>query len=209
MAQVQGKMSDLEFIRKCTTGKHKFWREFIDRYARLIYTYILSVLKYKGIEQLSEEVIRDIFQEIIFSLVDNNFRKLKSFSGKNGSSFASWLRRVVINYTLDHLRKPRLSTAALEEPNDTDKFSSAAYDKSFSVSQTVIDKEKLAHLKDCIRRLGENEKYFMELHIYRGIRLDKLRKHLRLSRGAIYMQKARIIEKLRNCFKNKGFAFNY
>jgi RNA polymerase sigma-70 factor (ECF subfamily) len=202
-------MSDLEFIKKCVTGKRKFWQEFIDRYARLIYAYILSVLKYKGIMQLNEETIRDIFQEIIFSLVDNNFRKLKSFTARNGCSFASWLRQVVINYTLDYLRKPKLRTSSLEKPDDADNHQNVIYDESFSISQVVIDKERLEHLKDCIRQLGESEKYFMELHIYRGIRLDKLRKHLRLTRGAIYMQKARIIAKLRNCFKGKGFAFNF
>jgi RNA polymerase sigma factor (sigma-70 family) len=202
-------MTDLEFIRKCTTGKRKYWQEFIDRYARLIYTYILSVLKYKGIVQMSEETIRDIFQEIVFSLVDNNFRKLKSFAAKNGSSFASWLRQVVINYTLDYLRKPKLSTSPLEEPDDADRHQDVTYDHSFLIPQIVIGKERLEHLKDCIRQLSQNEKYFMELHIYRGVRLDKLRKHLRLTRGAIYMQKARIIGKLRNCFKAKGFAFNF
>ena len=103
-------MTDLEFIRKCTTGKRKYWHEFIDRYARLIYAYILSVLKYKGIVRMSEETIRDIFQEIVCSLVDNKFRKLKTFTAKNGSSFASWLRQVVINNTLDYLRKPKLHT---------------------------------------------------------------------------------------------------
>jgi RNA polymerase sigma factor (sigma-70 family) len=202
-------MNDLEFIKKCISGKQRFWQEFIERYARLIYTYIFSVLKYKGIVRLSEECIRDIFQEIIFSLVDNNFRKLRSFSGRNGCSFASWLRQVVINYTLDYLRKPRLSTTPLEEPDDADKHQDVIYDDSFSITQIAIDKERLEHLKDCIRQLGENEKYFMELHIYRDVCLDKLRRHLRLTRGAIYMQKARIIGKLRDCFKSKGFAFNF
>jgi RNA polymerase sigma-70 factor (ECF subfamily) len=202
-------MTDLEFIRKCVTGKQTFWQDFIDRYARLIYAYILSVLKYKGIVQLSEETIRDIFQEIVFSLVDNNFKRLRSFTARNGSSFASWLRQVVINYTLDYLRKPKLHTSPLEEPDDADNHQDIIYDDSLSISQIAIDKERLEHLKDCIRQLGENEKYFMELHIYRDVCLDKLRKHLRLTRGAIYMQKARIIGKLRNCFKSKGFAFNF
>ena len=202
-------MSDLEFIQRCTSGKRKVWEEFIDRYARLIYAYILSVLKYKGIVRLSEECIRDIFQEIVFSLVDNNFKRLKSFTGRNGSSFASWLRQVVINYTLDYLRKPKLHTSSFEENDDAENHKNGICNELFSVTQIAIDKEKLEHLKDCIRQLGENEKYFMELHIYRGVCLDKLRKHLRLTRGAIYMQKARIIGKLRDCFKAKGFAFNF
>jgi len=201
-------MSDLEFIRKCVSGRKRFWQEFVDRYARLIYTYILSVLKYKGITYLSEETIRDIFQEIIFSLVKDDFKKLKSFTAKNGSSFASWLRQVVVNYTLDYLRRPKITTIPLREPNDADNHQNVIYDDSSSITEMAINKERLEHLKDCIRQLGQNEKYLMELHIYRGVRLDRLRKHLRLTRGAIYMQKARIIRKLRNCFKSKGFAFN-
>ena len=40
-------------------------------------------------------------------------------------------------------------------------------------------------------------------------RLEVLKEHFRVSRGAIDMRKSRIIDRLRECFKHKGFALDF
>jgi DNA-directed RNA polymerase specialized sigma24 family protein len=47
------------------------------------------------------------------------------------------------------------------------------------------------------------------LLINRGLKPEELKEHLRLSRGAIDMRKSRIIERLRDCFRSKGFALDF
>ena len=96
-------MDDLEFVHRCASGDKQSWDEFVDRYSRLIYSYILSILNIKS-RILPQDNINDIFQEIIYSLIKDNFKKLKSFKARNACSLASWLRQVTINCTIDYLR---------------------------------------------------------------------------------------------------------
>ena len=56
---------------------------------------------------------------------------------------------------------------------------------------------------------GSQSKLLIELNINQGVRLEVLKNLFRISRGAIDMQKARIMDKLRECFKRKKFKLDF
>lgn len=202
-------MDDLEFVQKCVQGDRQSWKEFVDKYSRLIYNYIHSVSRIKG-SPLTQENINDIFQEIFLSLVANNFRKLKSFKAKNGCSLASWLRQVSINAAIDCMRKIKPAIISLDEENDSDTgIKDTLADRAPLVTSQLLQEEKLVHLKDCVEKLDTRDKYFLELYINKGVSLEELRQILKVSRGSVDMRKSRIIDKLRDCFKGKGFMLDF
>lgn len=201
-------MEDLEFIRKCIKGDRQLWDEFVDRYSRLIYNYINCILKQKNPDLITQENISDIFQEIFLSLSKDNLKKLSSFKAKNGCSLASWLRQVTINYTLDYVRKFRPAVSLDEETDEQLCIKDIITDTSTSVRDKLNLEEKIIHLKECIEKLDTDDKYFLEFHINRGLNLEVMKALFKVSRGAIDMRKSRIIERLRNCFKSKGFALD-
>ena len=201
-------MDDLEFIQKCVKGDKQSWDEFVDKYSRLIYNYIYSVLNAKGCV-LAQDNINDIFQEIFLSLVKDNFKKLKTFQARNGSSLASWLRQVTINKAIDYLRKVKPAVSLDEESEDGLSLKEILADDSISIKNMLNQDEKLKILKECIEGLDKNDKYFLELHIRRGLKLEELKKHFKLSRPAIDMRKSRLIERLRDCFRGKGFWLDF
>jgi RNA polymerase sigma factor (sigma-70 family) len=201
-------MNDLEFVQRCVTGDKLAWDEFLKQYSRLIFNYIHNVLNIKGCS-FTEEHVNDIFQEIFHLLIKDDFNKLKSFKAKNGCSLASWLRQVTINFTIDYLRKIKPEISLDEEKDQERSLKDILPDDSELIPDSLITQEKLLELKDCIQKLDTDEKYLLELHIERGLKLEAIRAHLKLSRGAIDMQKARILHKLRECFKNKGFMLDY
>lgn len=199
-------MDDLEFVRRCVKGDKWAWNEFVERYSSLIYNYIHSVLKIKGCAY-AQENINDLFQEIFLSLAKDNFKKLGSFQARNGCSLASWLRQVTVNFTIDYIRKLKKPLVSIDEETDdgfslTDLLSS----DSPSVTDVLSQEERLTHLKDCIDKLNIDDKYFLELHIHRGLSIEELKPYFKISRPAIDMRKFRIIERLRLCFKSKGFV---
>ncbi|TRZ95217.1 sigma-70 family RNA polymerase sigma factor [bacterium] len=200
-------MDDLEFARRCVEGDKRSWDEFVDRYSRLIYNYIHSTLKIKGYS-FPLENIRDLFQDIFLLLTKENFKKLRSFKGLNKCSLASWLRQVTVNFTLDSIRRIKPLVSINEEDENGFSLEDTLSDSSEPLLDRLGREEKLRQLKDCIERLETDDKYFLELHLERGLSLEELRGHLRLSRGAIDMRKARIIKKLKKCFKSKGFALD-
>jgi RNA polymerase sigma factor (sigma-70 family) len=198
-------MDDLEFVRRCVRGDKRVGNEFIDKYSRLIYNYIHSVLKIKG-STFTQGNINDLFQEIILSLVKDNFKKLSSFKARNGCSLASWLRQVTVNFTIDYIRRLKPIVSINEENDEGSSLVEILSSDSPSVADTLSQEERLTHLKDCIDGLHNDDKYFLELHINRDLSLEELKEHFKISRGAIDMRKSRIIERLRECFKNKGFV---
>jgi len=78
-------------------------------------------------------------------------------------------------------------------------------DDSLPVTETLSMDERLKILDYCIELLSSEDKYFIELNFNQEISLETLRDFLKLSRGAIDMKKARLIRRLKECFKGKGF----
>jgi RNA polymerase sigma-70 factor, ECF subfamily len=198
-------MDDLEFVQRCVKGEAKAWDEFVDKYSSLIYHYIHSVLKVKG-AAFSQETINDIFQEILLSLIKDNSRKLGSFKARNKCSLATWLRQVTVNSTIDHIRKIRPTISIDEEIDDGFSIMDILPSDSPSAIDAISQEEKTDNLEDCIEKLSLEDKYFLELHMHRGLSLEDLKVFFKISRAAIDMRKSRIVERLKECFKSKGFV---
>ncbi|MDD4941833.1 MAG: sigma-70 family RNA polymerase sigma factor [Candidatus Omnitrophica bacterium] len=197
-------MDDLQFIRSCATLDQKTWHEFLNRYSRLIYTYIYRVtVNLHGLSR-SDPLIDDIFQGLLHSLIDDDCRRLRSFKGLHGCSFASWLRLVTINYTLGALRRLR-PMAALDEEHDGRSLKDDLVDAGALPDESAIYREHAVHLKECIKRLDSDDKLFVQLVVAKRMSLEAVRQLLRISRSAVDMRKSRLIERLRECFRSKGF----
>ncbi len=200
-------MDDLEFARRCAKGDKQAWNKFVEKYSSLIYKYIHSVLKIKGYA-FTQENIHDLYQEIFLSLVKDNFKKLRSYKALNGCSLASWLRQVTINSAIDYIRKSKPAISIDEETDNGFNLSDILPSSSPSASDTLSREEKFTHLKDCIDKLDTDDKFFLDLHIHRELSLEELRAYFKISRAAVDMRKLRIVERLRECFKAKGFVLS-
>lgn len=201
-------MDDLAFVQNCIKQDSLAWNEFVEKYSRLIYNYIYRVLYSKGVAA-AENYSNDICQEIFHSLIKDNFKKLKSYRAKNGCSLASWLRQVTINFTIDYLRRIKPAVSIDQDEEGRTPLKNIIADDSVSAPEALIGKEKITSLRECIDRLDNEDKYFLELYINRGIKLEKLKNHFKISRSAIDMRKLRLLARLRECFKAKGFMLDF
>ena len=201
-------MDEISLLRRCFKKDTFAWNEFIDRYSKLIYNYIYKVFKSKGYIYSNDEV-DELFQEFFLSLLKDNFRKLKRFKAK--ATLATYLRVLCINFILDYLRKVNnkkyITFSSSEKLPYSDDLSieDTLSDDRYILKNELTKNENITILKDCIKFLDIDDKYFLEMHIYRGINLEALRKTFGLSRACIDMRKHRIIEKLKKCFREKGF----
>jgi RNA polymerase sigma factor (sigma-70 family) len=201
-------MGDLEFVQKCTGGDSSSWNEFIDRYSRLIYNYIYNVLIAKGCPDVKTHT-QDIFQEIIHSLIRDDYKKLKSYKAKNGCSLASWLRVVTVNFTLRYIQKIKPAVSLEEEIGEGLSLEDTIASGLDPARDTLSNQEKASHLKDCIEALSSEDKYFLELYLNQGLSLTELKRALGIARSAVDMRKARIIQRLKECFRSKGFMLDF
>jgi len=197
-------MNDLEFLQSCLKGDKQSWAEFILRYSRLIYNYIYSVLSVKG-RSISTEQVEDIFQEIFYALIKDKYKKLATYRAKNGCSLASWLRQVTINFTIDYLRKLKPIVSLDAEDKDGFTLGDTLKDLSAGAIEFLSNQDKRKTLGECINLLEPDEQYFLELFLNQELTLDEIKDYLKINRGAVDMRKGRILQKLQDCFKKKGF----
>ncbi|MEO0108317.1 MAG: sigma-70 family RNA polymerase sigma factor [candidate division WOR-3 bacterium] len=85
-------VTDLEFIRRAKSGERAAFDELVRRYSRRTYQVIYSLVR-------SHADTEDLLQEAFIRV----HRYLGSFHGS--SSFYTWLYRIVVNLSVDHLRR--------------------------------------------------------------------------------------------------------
>jgi len=200
-------MDDLSFVKSCLKADKTAWKEFLQKYSRLIYSYIYNVIRIKGFVS-NPSCAEEIFNEIISLLIRDNFKKLRTYQGRNSASLASWLRQVTINFCLTYLRGEKPEMVSLDAPVRGGLVLSEIISyRSSSAVEELIKKEENELLTECIQNLDLDEKIFLELKLSWALNLEELKDFLGISRGAADMRQSRIIQRLKDCFKTKGFEF--
>ena len=197
-------MRDREFLRYCLSLGKEGWQELIGRYCHLIYGSIYAVAHKYG-NRWPANAVEDIFQEVVLSLFEDNCRRLRSFKGKNNCSLGGWLRQVAINHAIDYLRRQAREVSLDSEDEDGMALVDVLASNCRDVREDMDKEDLLRRLSECIDILDAEEKYFVDLHFWQGVHQDALARHLAISRQAVDMRKTRIVKRLRECFRRKGF----
>jgi RNA polymerase sigma-70 factor, ECF subfamily len=96
---------DRALIERAKTGDRAAFRQLVERHQRRAFAIALGLVR-------DENDAREIVQEAFLRV----FRGLGSFHG--GSSFFTWLYRIVTNLSIDLMRKPARRDAELDETRE-------------------------------------------------------------------------------------------
>jgi RNA polymerase sigma factor (sigma-70 family) len=173
-------------IAGCLKGEKASWDAFVLQYSALVYHTIRKTFALHH-AKLNDDVIEDLYQEFFVSILRDGFKKLRQFKGDRGCSLASWLRLVAARLTIDFLRKPEASTVAVD---DDLASSQTPYDSIITEQQDRI-------LWEAIKLLSPRERLVIELYFRRGLSAEQIASILKISAGAFYTQKSRLLDKLR------------
>ncbi len=97
----QADVSDLELVRQCQTGHSEAFDELVTRYRTRIFAMIYNMVH-------NEQDAWDLAQESFVKA----WRSIKRFRGR--SSFYTWIYRIVMNVTIDWLRKKQIKGTGVE-----------------------------------------------------------------------------------------------
>jgi len=89
-------MDDFSLVRKCIAGDADAYRHIVDRYKDQIARTIYSMIE-------SRTDVEDLTQEVFIKA----YKSLPGF--KYDSSLHTWLYRIAVNHTIDHVRKKKLA----------------------------------------------------------------------------------------------------
>jgi RNA polymerase sigma-70 factor (ECF subfamily) len=98
-------MTDEQLVQKCNLQDPAAQRELYEKFSRKMFG---VCLRYGNSKESAEDLLQEGFVKV--------FTKLSSF--KNEGSLEGWIRRVIVNTALDHLRQQKISWSNSEIQED-------------------------------------------------------------------------------------------
>jgi len=162
-------------IEACKRGERKAQSEIYKLYARAMYNTAFRILN----DRMEAE---DITQESFLKA----FQKLNYFSGD--VSFGAWLKKIVVNASLDALRKRKFEFENIEDINTT-KFEQTDYEEN-------NQEYELKKLRDAITKLPDGYRIVLSLYLLEGYDHDEIAEITGISSSTSRSQLARAKKKL-------------
>jgi RNA polymerase sigma factor (sigma-70 family) len=153
-------------------------------------------LYYKNMYNISLRIVNnvgdaeDIMQESFLSAFEN----IQTFSGQ--VSFGAWLKRIVINRSLDFLRKKKIKLTEIEESGDiADHAEDDWDDENMSM--------KVDRIHECIKILPDGYRIILSLYLLEGYDHEEIGDILGISASTSRSQYTRARQKLYLMLKDK------
>ncbi|MDA3952910.1 MAG: sigma-70 family RNA polymerase sigma factor [Bacteroidales bacterium] len=172
-----------DIIDRCKSGEQKAQFQLYKLYYKAMYNICLRIAN----DSLEAE---DIMQEAFLKAFD----KINFYKGE--VSFGAWLKKIVVNHSLDELRKRKLDTKSIE-----DSVYEIKDEESFDNTNEVI--LKVEEIKKGISKLPDGYRIVLSLYLLEGYDHDEISEILNISSSTSRSQFARAKKKLIECLKEK------
>ena len=133
-----------DWIDQCKEGNQKAQFQLYKLYYKSMYSVSLRIVN-------NEVEAEDIMQESFLKA----FKKIDSYKGE--VSFGAWLKKIVINRSLDHLKKKKVK---FEEVN--------LLSIQFGEESETYDEIDVESIKMAIRKLPDNYRTILSLYLIEG-----------------------------------------
>jgi RNA polymerase sigma-70 factor (ECF subfamily) len=134
----------------------------------------------------------DVMQEAFLSA----FKKINTYKGE--VSFGAWLKRIVVNRSLDYLKKRKVQFEAINERT--------AQVADYQMETKEVD---VKLLKNTIQNLSDGYRVVLSLYLIEGYDHEEISQILGISNAASRTQLLRAKSKLRDLLKGKEvFSYN-
>ena len=134
---------------------------------------------------------------MFLALLRDDGRRLRHFEGRNGCSFAGWLRVVAVRLAIDVLRRERRLVSLDDDGPAMTDLRRALRSEGGDPELGVQGHETAARLAGAIASLGPKDRLLVELHLVRGASLPVVAAALGVTANAAYVRKSRVLERLR------------
>lgn len=180
-------MQDHELIEKIKTGDSHAFKELFERYKSLVINICYRLVGNK-------EEAEDLTQEVFFKV----YKSVKTF--KHRSKFSTWIYRITVNLSLNHLRKKRqLSWLSLDNPSEqaNGETLNTLSTPSWDLPDVFLEqKERDKIIWKMINLLPKKQRVALILHRYEGLSCQQIAEILECSIGSVQARLHRAKENL-------------
>ncbi len=156
-------------IDKCKDNDPKAQMQLYDLYCNAMYNTACNMIK-------DDVIAQDVMQEAFIKA----FKKVETYNGS--ASFGSWLKRIVINHSLDWIKKQKLETVELNE-----QVISIIDDDNWEIENET----SLQDIYKCIEQLPNKCKSVVKLYLLEGYDHQEVAQILKISEVASRSQLSR------------------
>ncbi|RFP63703.1 RNA polymerase sigma factor [Hymenobacter lapidiphilus] len=172
-------------VERCRLGDRRAQAEIYKRYSKAMFN---ASLRITGDYAEAEDVLQEAFLSA--------FRELHSYKGD--SSFGSWLKRIVINKSINCLRNRRLSLVPLGEQHD------AAAEATDYGPEPEITSWRADVVRRCVQDLPDGYRVVLTLYLLEGYDHAEIAGILNISESTSKSQYSRARKKLLELARQHG-----
>ncbi|WP_201300861.1 RNA polymerase sigma factor [Sunxiuqinia indica] len=176
-----------DVIDRCKAEERDAQFQLYKLYYKSMYNTSLRIV---GNEAEAEDIMQEAFL--------NAFRKIKTYSGQ--VSFGAWLKRIVVNRSLDHLKKRKVQLEELDERITGEMVENPLME----IKEVDVQK-----IKQAIFQLPDGYRVVLSLYLLEGYDHDEISEILNISSSSSRSQLLRAKRKLRDYIKkDEVFSIN-
>lgn len=184
-------LSEKELLSACIQGCNESWDTFVCKYTKLIHHTIRGVFQTYKVDSYYHDT-HDIHNSIFLSLIEDNYKKLRQYEGRNGCSVSSWLVVVATNIVLKFIKRqniPGNTTVNVDEIEILDSHEKQP-------DEVLLEREREELFKELVSGLNTNDMLFLELYYRKELSVETVADILSISVSTVYSRNTRIREKL-------------
>ncbi len=183
----QTKQIHHSIIQRCKKNDAKAQMELYNLYCKAMF---LVAKRYLKDDFAAEDAMQDAFIKA--------FRKIDSYKGE--VSFGAWLKRIVINQSIDELKKKRLEIVSINEET---------YQVLDDDNWQVEDATTMQHIVNCIKELKEKYRVVLSLYLLEGYDHQEISQILGITEVTSRTNLLRGKKKLQEHLKSIRYAEGY
>lgn len=170
-----------ELVERCKQGDPRSFAELYQKYAKAMYNTSLRIVNNTGDAQ---DVLQEAFTDA--------FGSIEVFQYK--STFGAWLKKIVINKSINQLRKRKMDLI------DIEKTAVASLPEEESLDERDIQL-KVEEVKKAVKLLPNGYRTVLTLYLFEGYDHEEIAEILRVSHATVRTQYMRAKQKLTSIIK--------
>ena len=168
--------ADAVLVEQACAGRYEAYEELVRRYQRRVYALVYNMT---GNRADAEDMVQDVFIKA--------YRSLPGFKGD--SSFYTWIYRIAVNRTINHLKRRKRHAADLQlDAMDAAAERDPAYVELRARESPVRDvslAELQKKLNEALQTLSEKHRTVVVLHDIQGTPHEEIARIMNCSVGTV------------------------
>jgi RNA polymerase sigma-70 factor (ECF subfamily) len=185
-------ISDAQVMLRVKEGDESAFDYLVQKYRRPMVNFMYRMAH-------NAAAAEDLAQEVFLRA----YRSRSSYEAS--AKFTTWLYRIATNLAINHARDTRHerpeTTVSLDEPDQETGTTLDVADKSLSVEENIVRRERLLAIRQKVQALPERQRMAVVMHKYQQMDYKQIADVLKLSESATKSLLFRAYETLREQLK--------